>query len=146
MHNYIILLHVLAATIWTGWHLVLSTSILPNALKNKDIAALTSFESRYEKVGIPALITLIITGLYLAYSFLPDMSQWFTFQNHLARHVTIKLILLITTFLLAAHARFRLIPNLTLKTFPILAIHIVLVTIISVLFVMTGLNFRLFFF
>ena len=146
MHSYIILLHVLAATIWTGGHLVLSTSILPHALKNKDINALTSFESRYEKVGIPALIILVVTGLYLAYSFLPDLSQWFTFQNHLAKHVTIKLVLLLSTFALAAHARFRLIPNLTLKTFPILAVHIVLVTIISVLFVMTGLSFRLFFF
>lgn len=146
MYRYILLIHVLAATVWAGGHLILVSTILPPALKNKDPELLLNFEKRYERIGIPSLILLVLTGLYMAHTLLPDFSLWFSFETHIAKHVSIKLMLLLTTILFALHARFRLIPNLTAKTLPLLASHIIAVTVVAVIFVIAGLSFRLHFF
>lgn len=143
MHTLFLVLHVLAATIWIGGHLILAIVVLPKILKTKNIKALTEFEENFEKIGIPALVIQVITGIYLAYSLLPNVSEWFSFSNHTSTHIGIKLILLIITILLALDARFRLIPNLSEKNLTSLTIHIFLVTIVAVLFVITGLSFRL---
>ncbi len=111
MHTTFLVLHVLAATIWTGGHLVLATTILPKVLKTKDIDKLLDFEGGYEKIGIPALLVQVVTGFYLAYQLVPDLGKWFSFSDHLPLHVGIKLILLILTAILALNANFRLIPN-----------------------------------
>lgn len=143
MHSFFLVLHVLAATVWTGGHLILALVVLPKILKTKNIQALTEFEENFEKIGIPALIIQVITGIYLAYSLLPNVSDWFSFSNHISTHVGIKLILLIITILLALDARFRLIPNLSEKNLTSLAVHIFMVTLVAILFVITGLSFRL---
>lgn len=143
MHSFFLVLHVLAATVWTGGHLILAIVVLPKILKTKNIQALTEFEGNFEKIGIPALIIQVITGIYLAYSLLPNVSDWFSFSNHISTHVGIKLILLIITILLALDARFRLIPNLSEKNLTSLAVHIFMVTLVAILFVIIGLSFRL---
>ena len=144
MHTTILILHVLAATVWTGGHLILAVAVLPKILKEKNIEGLLDFERNYEKIGMPALLIQIVSGLYLAYCFLPDLGQWFSFSTHLSTHISIKLILLLLTFSFALNARFRLIPHLSKgNNLKIFAFHIVSVTIISILFVITGLSFRL---
>lgn len=143
MYKYIVLLHIIAATIWVGGHLILVSTILPETFKKKNIDILLNFEQKYERIGMPSLLILVISGLYLAHTLLPDYSIWFTFKTHIAKHVTIKLILLLSTILLALNARFKLIPNLTMKTLPILTVHIIVVTVISVLFATTGLSIRM---
>lgn len=143
--KFIILLHVLAATIWVGGHLVLAIGILPAVLKNRDFDLLQSFESRYEKVGMPALLILVITGIYMALNYLPFV-QWFDFSNHLSKHISLKLIWLGLTVVFALNARFRVIPNLSAKTLPVMGFHIISVTLLSILFLITGLSFRLNFF
>ena len=143
--KFIILLHVLAATIWVGGHLVLAIGILPAVLKNRDFDLLQSFESRYEKVGMPALLILVITGIYMALIYLP-FGQWFDFSNHLSKHISLKLIWLGLTVVFALNARFRVIPNLSAKTLPVMGFHIISVTLLSILFLITGLSFRLNFF
>ena len=35
MYGWVIFLHVLAATVWTGGHLVLATTVLPRALRER---------------------------------------------------------------------------------------------------------------
>lgn len=146
MYKYFLLLHILAATVWAGGHLILAITVLPAALKKKDPEVLLNFEHRYERIGIPSLLILVLTGLYMAYTLLPDFSQWLSFDTHISKHITIKLLLLASTILLALHARLRLIPHLKAKTLPLLAIHIIMVTVIAMLFVMTGLSFRMSFF
>lgn len=143
MHTFFLVLHILSATVWTGGHLILAIVVLPKILKTKNIQALSEFEGNFEKIGIPALIIQIITGIYLAYFLLPNVSEWVTFSNHISIHVGIKLILLTTTVLLALDARFRLIPNLSEKNLTSLAVHIFMVTLVAILFVVTGLSFRL---
>jgi putative copper export protein len=140
--KYVILLHVLAATIWVGGHLILVLGILPSVLKNNDIDLLKSFESRYEKVGMPALLILIISGIYMAITYLP-ISAWFDFSNHTSKLISMKMILLLTSLGIALHAKFRVIPNLSERNIKLMAAHIIAITTIAVFFVVTGLSFRL---
>ncbi|MGS3144839.1 CopD family protein [Aeromonas sanarellii] len=137
-----LLLHILAATIWTGGHIVLSVVVLPRVLRERSPARLLEFESVYEKIGMPALIIQVITGLYLAYRMLPDVSQWLDFSNPVAHPILLKLSLLALTLGFAMSARFRVIPHLSEKKLVTMAWHIIPVTIISILFVITGVSFR----
>ena len=142
MYGILLLLHVLAATIWTGGHLVLAIAVLPQVLRERSPARLLQFESRYERIGIPALLVQVVTGLWLAYHLLPDAGQWFNLDNPVARPIAAKLFLLAVTMAFAIDARLRLIPNLSEKNLVAMAWHIVPVTIVSVLFVVVGVSFR----
>ncbi|MFL1011055.1 CopD family protein [Flavisericum labens] len=135
----VIFVHIICATIWTGGHLILSLSFLPKAIAKNDFTVIEQFESKYEPIGIPALLILLITGVYMATVYTPDFFQ-FDFHNHHTQHIFIKLVLLLTTVVLAVHARFFLIPKRELKP---LAYHIILVTILSVLFVFVGFSTRI---
>lgn len=142
LYQIALLLHVLGATIWTGGHLVLAIAVLPLALKQRSPQLLLQFESRFERIGMPALITQVLTGVFMAETMLRANGGWFDFAHPISRLVSIKLILLGLTILIALDARLRLIPRLTAEQLPELAWHIIPVTIISVLFVIIGVSFR----
>lgn len=139
MYAILVFIHIIAASIWAGGHLILAIRILPKALKKNDFSIIQNFEKSYEPIGIPALLILFVTGFWLIFIRIPNFSDWFSFQEHLPKHLLIKCILLIITLVLAVQARFFLIPNKKLKP---LAIHIILVTLVAVLFVLTGVSLR----
>ena len=134
----IIFTHIIAATIWTGGHLTLAIGFLPKALKKKDFTIIENFESKFEPSGIPALLVLVATGIYMATVYTTNFFE-FDFSDHHNKHIYIKLILLISTIALALHARFVLIPNRNLKP---LSYHIILVTLLAVIFVFVGFSAR----
>jgi putative copper export protein len=142
MFGFILLLHLLGATVWTGGHLILATVILPSALKRRDVEGIRNFENAYEKIGIPALVVQIASGLWLAHRMLPDISLWFQWHNPIARLILLKLSLLGLTALFAVDARLRIIPRLGPHNLHSLAWHIIPVTVISVFFVIIGVSFR----
>lgn len=142
MYAAALVLHLIGATVWTGGHLVLAFTVLPRALRARDPAVLQSFEQGFEKIGIPALATQILTGLYLAHLQLPP-GEWFALATPASHLITAKLGLLAATALLAVDARLRLIPRLSAETLPAMAWHIWPVTILSVGFVLVGAGFRL---
>ena len=138
-----LLLRVLAATIWAGGHLILAIGFLPRALRAKDSTIIEQFEVPYEKLGIPALLIQILTGVWLAFHYLPDVSNRFGFNNYLSASITLKFIFLGLTLGLALHARLRLIPNVNEKNMVYLAWHIISVTILALLFVIVGVGIRI---
>ncbi|MEZ5505887.1 MAG: CopD family protein [Gammaproteobacteria bacterium] len=142
MYSIALLLHVLGATVWTGGHLVLSFCILPPALRERSPTYIRNFEQRFEKIGIPALLTQIVTGLYMASQLQPDPARWFGLDTVVSQTITLKLALLAATAALAVDARLRIIPKLTEHNLVSLAWHVIPVTIISVLFVVVGVSFR----
>jgi len=142
MYGLLLLLHILAATIWTGGHIVLSVVVLPRVLKDRSPEALLGFESVYEKIGMPALIIQVLTGLLLAHRMVPDFTQWFNQSNPVSHAIMAKLGLLALTVGFAVDARLRVIPNLSPSTLKVMAWHIVPVTIFSILFVFVGVSFR----
>ena len=142
MHKYVLLLHILAATVWTSGHLVLALAVLPRVLKERSTAELLRFESAYEKIGMPALAIQVLTGLWLAYSLVPDFGSWFVADNAVSQLILLKLILLLLTVLVAVDARLRIIPRLSADSLPAMARRIGAVTLLSVLFVVVGVSFR----
>ena len=83
----------------------------------------------------------MLTGVLLAAHMLAP-AHWLDLDNPVARLVCIKLGLLALTALLAVDARLRIIPRLSESNLRALAWHIVPVTLIAVLFVITGVGFR----
>lgn len=139
MYFILVFIHIIAATIWVGGHLILALRFLPKALRKNDFSIIENFEKAYEPIGIPSLLALVITGFWLAFLKIPEFSDWFSFEDHFPKHFMFKLILLVITLGLAIHARFFLIPKQKLKP---LAVHIVLVTLVAVCFVMVGVSVR----
>jgi len=139
--KWLILIHVLGAAVWTGGHLILSIAVLPKALKHKDPQIVLDFEKSFEKIGLPALLMQVITGISMALIYVP-FQHWASLETPHHVYLWTKLGLLAATLVLAIHARFFILPQLTEQKLPQLAFHIVLVTVLAVFFVLTGLSFR----
>ena len=142
MYPYVLFLHILSATVWTGGHLVLALAILPRAIRQRSTVMLQQFEGWYEPLGLPAFGIQIITGLWLAWHYIPDVKAWISFNSPFARLIACKLFLVLLSLILAVDARLRIIPSLSLKTLPALAWHIVAITCLAILFVALGVAFR----
>ncbi len=141
-YRLLVVLHLLGASVWVGGHLVLSLSVLPRALRARDPAIISEFESGFERLGIPALLVQVVTGLWLAYHWAPDIAGWFFPSTPAARLVLVKLALLAATVALAVHARLRVVPQLNAATLRILAYHIVAVTLLGVALLVVGVAIR----
>lgn len=140
-HAFVLLAHLLAATVWTGGHLVLALGVLPGALRARDATPVQDFEARYERIGIPALLVQVVTGLWMAARAVP-FARWLDHATPGAAWVTMKLALLALTAGLAVHARLRIVPTLRAETLPALAWHIAAITTTAVLFVVAGVGLR----
>lgn len=138
MFRFILILHLLGASIWVGGHLVLLLTILPKAMRERDPGAVLRFEHGYERIGIPALLVQAITGIWLATRYVPGLWAAFTFSDPLRTAVAIKLLLLLATLLTGLHARLRIIPRLTPERMPMLAVHVTLVTTMAVVLLYMG--------
>jgi putative copper export protein len=138
----VLTLHVVAATIWTGGHIVLATVVLPRVLRHGAVGDLQRFEAGFERIGIPALLVQVASGFWLAHRIVPDISIWLDVANPVARLILVKVGLLVLTIAFAIDARLRIIPNLSEKNLAPLAWHIIPVTVISVAFVVVGVAFR----
>lgn len=92
MLNYILILHLLGATVWTGGHLILTLVVLPKALLSQNIDGLRQFEQLFERIGMPALVLQIITGFWMAYQLLPNIAAWFKLDNDFSILISLKLI------------------------------------------------------
>ena len=125
MYGTMLLLHILAATIWTGGHLVLALTVLPRVMRKRSSSKLLEFESAYERIGIPALVVQVATGLWLAHRLVPEISRRLAFDDPLARLVGVKVLLLATTVGFALDARLRLISRLSERNLRSLVWHIV---------------------
>lgn len=130
-HQLLLIIHLVAACIWVGGHMLLCLRYLPKALKEQDPGIIRDFEKQFEPLGIPALIISIITGIMMAYDYNVTVSQWFSFSGSIEKIISIKLSLLFLTLLLAAHARIFIIPKLNLKSLPFMAFHIILITLVG---------------
>lgn len=139
-HHFILILHLIAASIWVGGHIYLVTCLFPGILKRKDNAALTAFEKKYEPLGIPALITLVITGFLMAFDYGIKWADLFSFSTAIERVVSTKLLLLILTVCFALSAQFRVIPSLkkSPKKLVEMAIHATAVTLIGITLLVLG--------
>lgn len=143
VYYLLLCLHVLGACIWVGGHLVLAVRILPRALREKKAALIRDFERAYERIGMPALVLQVLTGLTLAHRILGSSVDAWLGDSGPARVVQAKLLFLLMTVALALHARFRVIPRLRDDNLPLMGAHIIGVTVLAVLFTLAGASLRL---
>ncbi len=139
----LLIVHALAATVWTGGHLVLDLGVLPRALRERSVAQIRAFEETFEPLGLPALAIQMITGLWMGWIYLPGFQGLLNPANSIGMPVGVKLLLLAGTAALALHARLRLIPNLTDDDLGGLARHIRGMTALAIAFVVVGALIRL---
>ena len=141
MYRYVLLLHTVSATVWTGGHLVLALRILPAVLKQRSASMLLDFERRYEPLGMSALVIQVVSGVWLASRFVP-LSLWLSPGTPTSRMVVMKLTCLALTIAFALDARLRVLPRLRDENVHTMVPHITAVTILGVLFVVAGVGFR----
>jgi putative copper export protein len=139
----LVILHILAACVWTGGQLILNMRVLPDALKAGSVTGIRTFEEFFEPLRVTSLATQVLSGLWMAWIYLPSGNGLFTLQSPIAALLTTKLILLAIAFALALHAQLRLIPNLTDDNLVELAWHIRSITTVSIAFVVVGVGIRL---
>lgn len=141
MYRYMLLIHVVSATVWTGGHLFLALRILPAALKERSAATLLGFEKRYEALGMSALAIQLVTGLDLAAHLLP-FRFWFSLGNPTSQMLALKWTCLAVTIAFALDAQLRVLPKLRDDNIRSMVPHIVTVTTASVLFIVAGVGIR----
>lgn len=138
-HKWLLILHVLGAAVWVGGHLILCFRFLPESLRKKDPGIITAFEKKYEAIGMPSLLVQVITGVWMALLYNPRLIG---FANGIETIISLKLILLATIVLLAAHVKLVIIPKLSAEKLRLLATHIIAVTAISVIMLYLGVSVR----
>jgi putative copper export protein len=139
----LVIVHALAATVWTGGHLVLDLGVLPRALRAQSASQIRAFEEVFEPLGLTALAIQVLTGLGMGWIYLPGFRGLFNPANPIGMLVGVKLLLLAGTAALAVHARLRLIPNLNDDNLSGLAWHIRGITALAIAFVVVGALIRL---
>ena len=142
LHHILLIIHLIAATIWIGGHLTLSIVFLPVALRKKEPLIILNFEKKFEPLGISSLIALIITGIWMAYDFGITYQSWFYFSSSLEKVVSIKLVLLMLTFVLALYTQIYVIPNLNKYNLNKIAFSIISVTVIGLSMLILGSTIR----
>jgi putative copper export protein len=135
-------IHLIAGSIWVGGHLVLALSLLPEAIAKRDPELINGFERIYERIGLPAMVVQVATGLWLAHGIQPEIEAWLELSDPVALTISLKLACLAATMALAVHARLAIIPRLNAARLPMLGAHIVAVTALALVFVWLGLAFR----
>lgn len=137
-HQIILIIHLLAASIWVDGHLFLILRILPATLQQKNISILSDFRLKFGKIGMPSLLILVVTGILLAYDYNVPISDWFSFSNPIEKIISIKLLLLFTSLSLAVHAQKVVFPKLTSNRMLPAIVEIIIVTLIAVSMLILG--------
>ena len=135
----LVFLHILAASIWAGGYIILSVSILPKSLRQKSKDLLLNFHKSFLTLGMIALAFQILTGFRLATILLP-MSKWADFGKPIALGINTKFLLLILT-IIATFIEGKLAYKSNNLKF--IATMIIVVTILSLLFIYTGISIRM---
>ena len=140
---FLVIVHALAATVWTGGHLVPDLGVLPLAPRDRSAERVRSFEASFEPLGLSALAIQVLGGLALGWIYLPVFQGLFNPASPIGMLVGVKLLLLAGTAILAIHARLRLIPQLTDDSLGALAWPIRAITALAIAFVVVGALIRL---
>lgn len=149
---WLVLLHVLGASVWVGGHLYLALRIVPKAILKQDSQLLLDFANNFEKLGMSALIIQVLTGFKMASTLLPDWSLLFAHSvDNPLRQISIllsmKICWLFLTVVTALSAQFLVIPKLkqaqqSHKYRYLFVMHILVVTLLALIFLVTGVLFR----
>lgn len=139
-YHLLLILHLLAATLWVGGHIYLMLRIFPKALRQKDTQLLLTFEQSYEPIGIGALIVLVITGGWMAHQYGVALNDLFSFSGPIEQVISLKALLLLVTIGFAISAQTRVMPELkhSPARLPAMALHATAVTLLAIAMLVLG--------
>lgn len=138
MTQFLVLVHVFGAIVWTGGHLVLTLVVLPRARRAGDATRVQEFEAGYEPLAIPALLAQVASGIWLAVRAKPDDVAWTALTTFPISHIALKLLFLLGILALAVHAKRRVLPRLEAGDLGVYAGHAWAVTLLSLALVVVG--------
>lgn len=133
----------MAATVWIGGNIFISVVYIPKALRMKSPTFINSF-SNYEKIGLPALIISLLTGLHMALKRVP-LDQWFLFDNPMEATISLKFLIFLVMGILIIFAKTTIIPRLKnhdTKQLPASALYIITLTLIGLILLTIGTYLR----
>lgn len=147
MNGWVLFFHLLGACVWVGGHLYLVATVLPNAMRQQSSEPILAFEASFEKLGMTALLTQVVTGGYMVSRFLPNMAFLTDWKNPIAILVLMKISWLILSVLTALSAQLWVIPNVrkdpqNARLRNIFIGHILTIMTLALAFVATGVLFR----
>ena len=138
MYAVLQLIHVIAATIWVGGHIILLISLVPDAVKRRDMSLVAEFEKRYGMVlGLPSLLIAGATGIAMAHRY----HGWFSESWPIGAKIAL-FTALILIILLGRHELHRLRGKEVGEDSRRFAIHVLLVTAVSLMLVVMGWHLR----
>lgn len=139
-HHFLLIIHLICAAIWVGGHIYIMVCILPKCLHQRNASRLLQFEKSFEPLGMPALVLLVITGIWMLNKYGIPISQLFSFSSPIERVGSVKILLLFATVLFAISAQTRVIPKLKKDSskLPEMAVHIIAVTLIGIALLVLG--------
>jgi putative copper export protein len=141
-HHALLVLHLLAAAVWVGGYVFLVLGYAPEALRTRDPRGLVDAHARLQRVGLPALMVVIVSGLWLAWNWLPDSTLWFESSLPIANVILAKLGLLALSLLLLTYLRLRVLTTLMPSRIPRLALVLSLIALAGVAAAAIGPSFR----
>lgn len=138
----LVFIHVLAATIWIGAHIVLLVGPLRVALKSGDSKLVFEFEKNYGRLAMASLVVAAATGIHMALERYPP-TEWFNIGSP-SGVIGLKVATFLAVIATALHAMTRVIPAMrkgeaALKS---MAAHVAIVTALSILFIALGVMLR----
>src|SRR5690606_4076787 len=111
-HHFLLIIHLLSATVWIGGHLILLITVVPKAVKSQNLSSILDVERMLERVGMWAVALLVLSGYFLAQRYGVQAAEWCAVETPVERVVSTKLTLLLVTVGLALSAQLRVIPRL----------------------------------
>jgi putative copper export protein len=141
-HHALLVLHALSAAIWVGGYLLLLLGYVPEALRTRDPRALLDCHERLQRTALPALLVLILTGLWLASDWLPETVLWFDSSLPIAAVIEAKLGLVALLLVLLIYLRMRVLTTLTPDRIRRLALVLALIALVVVTSSAIGPSFR----
>ena len=115
---------------------------VPEAIRSRDPRALLDNYQRLNRIGLPALLIVAVTGLWLASNWLPEVGLWFDASLPISALILTKLALLILTLLLLGYLRLRVLSTLTPDRTIRLGVVLALLALFATMAAAIGPSFR----
>lgn len=143
IYGTLVVLHLLAACVWLGGHVLLASVLKQGVLDGRNPDTIYRIESLYDRVGVPALVVQLFTGLFLAYLHVPDVGQWLAFDGPMGRLIGLKLFLQALALGIALDLRVRRFARVGSSGLSSLRWHVALIVLFSAASVFVGASFRI---
>lgn len=143
LHATMVILHLLGASVWIGGHIVLLTMVLPAASHEHRVEPLSRFERGLGRLGLAALVVQLVTGLWLAHTWLGSWGAIFESPTPRSHLILSKLVVLALLVAVVGYRYHKLLPALRPDRMGLYTLLTVLATALACVLLVLGVGIRL---